>query len=124
MLKNSLLPGNLYFAKGYAAMDAIKICPTVPRTLIKMLLNRYLLKGTKELANNANKSLKFLVVGFITKNLGGKINNSSIGLKARVTVYSNGSAIKAAIKPSSITIIIFPQVDLEDFNAISLPPFE
>jgi hypothetical protein len=47
-LNKKLLPGNLFFARGYAAIDAIRTCPKVPKKLTNMLLKIYLEKGTKE----------------------------------------------------------------------------
>jgi hypothetical protein len=72
---------NLNFDSGYAAMEAIITCPAVAATLTKMLLKMYLEKGTHIFDASLKSMKKLLVVGLLTKNLGGKRNNSSNGLK-------------------------------------------
>ena len=45
-LKNPLLPGKLYLANTYAAIDPKIKCPTVPTNVVNTVLKMYLVKGT------------------------------------------------------------------------------
>jgi hypothetical protein len=95
MLNNTFEPGGLNLTSEYAPSDDTH---TVRNTIVivtRMLLNAYLVNGTVELPSDINRSEKFLVVGFLTKNLGGNRNNSCSGLNAVETRYTKGSEVNA-----------------------------
>lgn len=52
-------------------MEATTICPTVPVTETKTLLNMYRIKGTQVEDISEDSCRKLSKVGFITKNRGG-----------------------------------------------------
>lgn len=67
------------FEKVNAANEIAIIEKNVEKTVINRVLNKYLEIGIDKLLNKSGKALKFANVGRATKNLGGKINNSSNG---------------------------------------------
>ena len=98
MEKNSLLPGNSYFARTNAPMDAIIRCPAVPTTVINTVLNMYLEKVTHDFPIVTNKSWKLSIVGFCANTFGGNKNSSSNGFKALLTAKTSGNTMASAIK--------------------------
>ena len=56
ILEKAKEPGNLYFASGYAAIDAIMIWPNVPTAVISTVLKTYRENGIHEFAIKRNKS--------------------------------------------------------------------
>jgi len=90
----------------------------VPTKLINKLLKRYFEKGTNEFPKEANKSVKFCIVGFWTKKVGGKRKSSLRGLNAKFIVYIKGITIKAATRPNPKKIVIFPHKDRVLFRPI------
>ena len=97
-----MLPGNLYLDNTKAPMEAINICPAVPATVINTVLKRYLENGTHDFPRSTNRSWKLSMVGFLTKNLGGYMNISSIGLKALFMAYTIGIAMNTANRPKNV----------------------
>ena len=95
-------------ASGYAAIDAMITCPTVPASVIQIVLKKYLENGTHESSNNIDKSLKLSNVGFWKNSLGGYINNSASGLKAAQKEYTSGYALNKPNKQSKINSEISP----------------
>ena len=64
----------------------ITIDKTTVTRVMTIELNKYLDIGIPVVEVTSNKSLKFLVVGLITKNLGGHANNSDSGLNAWLNI--------------------------------------
>ncbi|MFQ8952029.1 MAG: hypothetical protein ACLR56_02795 [Oscillospiraceae bacterium] len=85
-LNQKALNGNSSFERANAAVEEIITVPTTTHRLTKTLLNTYLKNGTVELPKDITRSRKFLPVGCLTKNVGGKRNNSSSGLNAAFTM--------------------------------------
>jgi hypothetical protein len=94
MLNKVFEPGGLNLTKEYAPREDTHTVRNTIVTVTIMLLNAYRTNGIVELPRDINRSEKFLVVGFLTKNLGGNRNNSCKGLKAVDTRYTRGSAVK------------------------------
>ena len=88
-------PGILCFDMAYAPILDTKIVNVTFITVTNKLLNMYLVKGTVVPDIDITKSVKFLNVGLLTKNLGGNKNSSSYGLKAVLIKYIKGNAVKA-----------------------------
>src|SRR5690606_29842454 len=63
---------------------------TVPKTVTKIVLKKYLENGTKDVPRTTPKSLKLSNVGFCTINFGGYSKISFRGLKALLTINSIG----------------------------------
>jgi len=76
------LPGKRCLDKAYAAMALNKITAINVDAVVSKLLNKYRLKGTTVDCDFISKSEKLSSVGLRTRNLGGYINNSLIGLNA------------------------------------------
>jgi hypothetical protein len=108
ILKKKPFPKNLCLANGYAAKDAKITCTAVLITLTNTLLNKYLQNGTHRLDVKLNNNVKFSSVGLITKNRGGKMNISSKGFKACITVYTKGKTIIIPSKHRKNKIVAFP----------------
>ena len=71
----------------------------------------YLDNGTQKSLTYIPNDVKFVVVGCLTKNLGGKISISSNGLNADMTTYITGSRKNAANRRRIIKIATFPAVE-------------
>ena len=72
------------------------ILPAVPTVVMKILLKRYLVKGTVPSDITLNIFLKFSKVGLLGINLGGNTHNSSAPLKELDIIKANGNAITTA----------------------------
>ncbi len=79
-------PGNLYFARGNAAMEPRSTVPNVPIPVMKSVLKAYLENGIAKLSIMVARSTKLSVVGLSTVSRGGKIKISLNGLNALVIV--------------------------------------
>ena len=66
MLNKNFLPGNLIFARAYAAKDENITLPNVPQVEMNTVLNMYLEKGTQEVDISEKRSEKFFTVGLTT----------------------------------------------------------
>ncbi len=82
MLNNVFFAANFFLDKAYPVLVVIIKVKTIATTVTRIELNKYLVIGTPVLDAALNKSVKFLSVGFCTKNLGGNWNNSSSGFNA------------------------------------------
>ncbi len=93
-LNRNFPPEGWSFTSEYAPMQDTVTVQSTMMVVIMMLLKAYLVKGTVELPSDTTRSLKFLVVGFLTKNWGGYMKSSSNGLNAVLIRYIRGSAVK------------------------------
>lgn len=67
--------------------------------VINNVLAIYRENGTHEFPIKMTRSRKLSIVGFTTKNLGGKMKSSSKGLNALLIVYTSGSDMNAPNTP-------------------------
>jgi hypothetical protein len=118
---NKSLPGNLNFSSAYAAIDARITCPAVPTMVMVSVFKRYLEKGTHDSVRSMNTSPKLSSVGRCGNNLGGKMNNSSSGLKALPTENITGISMNRATMNINMCITTLPLMVLVWFNLAILP---
>ena len=95
IFKHGVWNFSLYLTSEKAPIAETITVSTTVVTAVTTLFRMYRVKGTSELLRAVSKLEKLVKVGFRTRNLGGYINNSSIGLKAVDTMYMRGSAVNA-----------------------------
>ena len=112
-MNKTVVPGNLYFDKTKAAIEAKMICPKVPTDVINTELNIYRLMGTHESVIKINRLRKLRSVGSLAIKVGGKIQNSWGDFKENDSAKIIGNAIMAAITRRKMVRATSPLTDLE-----------
>ena len=111
VLKIPFLPGKGIFERAYAASEEKNKFPNTPAAVINTVLKMYLEKGTQDSPRSLNKLPKLQKVGFCTQNLGGKMNNSSSGLRDCMITYTIGKNMKKPMIARNVKIPASPPTE-------------